>query len=114
MFDLLNILLDNNKMIDKTELDPNDKPLGPILIETNLFEHPFDLHKLPGKYKKICASIVKDRDTGHESEIIIKWGDKIIYRSNAVGMFDEINDKIRIEAFKLKSIDNKIEMVFTD
>ena len=90
------------------------KSQGPILYETKPFDCPLDLRKLPGIYKRITAYITKDRDTEFESEIIVKWANRIVYKTSDIDMYDEIKDKIEMKAFKFNIRANKIELIFTE
>jgi hypothetical protein len=85
----------------------------PIYSETKAFEYPLDLRKLPVKYKKIHTYIAKDRDTGCECEIIVQWGDVIIYRTDKIHRYNEIKERIKNKSFKLSIKNDTVELLFT-
>lgn len=88
------------------------KQRGPILIETKVLEFPFDLRKLPAKYRRLRTHVARDRDTGCEGEIFVEWANELLFKSSDVGEYQEIIDKIETNAFSIRSINNRLTMLF--
>jgi hypothetical protein len=92
----------------------NEKTLGPVLTETQAVEYEFPMEKLPLSFHKIRIYILEDRDTHKKNEIIVKWGDVIVYRCMTVTKYRWICDKVRNGEFFLEMRNNRLILELID
>ena len=87
---------------------------GPILQEIQVSEFFADLRKLPAKYRKIQVFITRDRDTGMESEIVVKWADQVLYKDSDTGNIEKIKDRVEAKQYRLIAGEKSLAMSFAE
>jgi hypothetical protein len=93
---------------------PRTAPSGPILQETEVSEFFADLRKLPAKYRKIRVFVTRDRDTGMESEVVVKWADRVLYKDSDTGNLEMIMDRVEAKKYRLVAGEKGLTMSFAE
>ena len=89
-------------------------PGGPILQEILESEFFADLRKLPAAYRKIRVFVTRDRDTGMESEIVVKWADQVLYKGYDTGDLERIKSRVEAKQYRLIAGEKGLTMSFAE
>ena len=93
---------------------PRTAPSGPILQETEVSEFFADLRKLPAKYRKIRVFVTRDRDTGMDVEVIVKWADQVLYKDSDTGSLARIGARVEAKQYRLIAGEKGLVMSFAE
>jgi hypothetical protein len=89
-------------------------PGGPILQEILESEYFADLRKLPAKYRKIRVFVTRDRDTGVESEVVVKWADQVLYKDSDTAGLARIKERVEAKRYRLIAGEKGLSMSFPE
>jgi hypothetical protein len=101
-------------MTDRNSGKPGTGAGGPILQETKVSEFFADLRKLPAKYRKIRVFVTRDRDTGMECDVVVKWADRVLYKDSNTGAVTRIKDRVEAKQYRLVIGENGLAMSFAE